>query len=209
MNSHYNRVAGQSLERIAALSDGIFAVAMTLLVLDLRVPVLHAAHTEQALWDALRELAPRLLPYVMGFLTLGIFWLAQQAQLNAFKHSDRTLTWLHIAFLLAVSLMPFSTSLLAEFIHFRLALLVYWANLVLLGFMLLASWRYALRSELVKDEVPPELRHGMVQRILTYQALYALGAVLGVVNTFLGIGFIALLQLISAIGPRHRWLNKL
>src|ERR1700751_5322569 len=99
MQTSYNRIAGQSLERLAALSDGIFAVAMTLLVLYLRVPVsegVQAAHDPGA---ALVQLAPRFLTYFMSFLTLGIFWVGQQPQLNHFAHSDRNLTWIHLAFL--------------------------------------------------------------------------------------------------------------
>src|SRR5260370_33926178 len=141
MRTHYNIIAGQSLERLAALSDGIFAVAMTLLVLDLHVPVSETIQSEQALWEALIRVLPSLLPYLMSFLTLGIFWLGQQTQLNHFKQSNRHLTWIHIAFLLAVTLMPFSTGLLAAFITFRVALVVYWVNIVLLGTMLFVSWR--------------------------------------------------------------------
>lgn len=75
MQSLYNRVAGQSVERVAALSDGIFAVAMTLLVLDLRVPAHDAIHSERDLWYALVALSPRLLIFVMSVMTLGIFWV--------------------------------------------------------------------------------------------------------------------------------------
>ena len=82
MATGYNRIAGQSVERLAALSDGIFAFAMTLLVLDLHVPVSEAVHNESDLWRGLTALAPRLLMYMMSFLTLGIFWNGQQAQLN-------------------------------------------------------------------------------------------------------------------------------
>ncbi len=70
MRTYYNRIAGQSLERLPALSDGIFAVAMTLLVLDLRVPINEAIQNEQPLWDVLVKLAPSLLTYLMSFLTL-------------------------------------------------------------------------------------------------------------------------------------------
>ena len=78
----YNVVAGQSVKRLAALSDGIFAVAMTLLVLDLHAPVSGAVHGERDLWRALIVLSPRLLMYMMSFLTLGIFWVGQQTQPN-------------------------------------------------------------------------------------------------------------------------------
>jgi len=151
MHSLYNQVAGRSVERLAALSDGIFAVAMTLLVLDLRVPAAEAIHSERDLWHALVVLSPRILIFLMSVMTNGIFWVGQQTQLNQFARADRNLAWIHIAFLCAVSLTPFSTSLLAEFIHYRLALLVYWFNIVLLGAALYWSWHYATRTRLLAE----------------------------------------------------------
>ncbi len=109
MTTTYNQIAGRSVERLAALSDGIFAVAMTLLVLDLRAPAVEAVHSEHDLWRALLALAPRLVMYMMSFMTLGIFWLGQQTQLNHLERSDRSLSWIHLAFLFLVSLTPFST----------------------------------------------------------------------------------------------------
>jgi Endosomal/lysosomal potassium channel TMEM175 len=99
METAYNRIAGQSVERLAALSDGVFAVAMTLLVLDLRAPAAEAVHIEHDLWRALVALSPRLLMFMMTFLTLGIFWVGQQIQLNHLLRSDRSLSWIHILFL--------------------------------------------------------------------------------------------------------------
>ncbi len=86
MRTYYNRIAGQSLERIAALSDGIFAVAMTLLVLDLHIPMSTISNhitTEQDLWKALVSLGPNLLPYLIEFSDTWHFlgWSANTAQL--------------------------------------------------------------------------------------------------------------------------------
>ena len=92
MPTTYNRLAGQSLDRLSALSDGVFAVAMTLLVLDLKAPAAEAIHSEHDLGRALLALAPRLLAYLMSFMTLGIFWNGQQSQFNHLKKSDRDLT---------------------------------------------------------------------------------------------------------------------
>jgi uncharacterized membrane protein len=212
MQTYYNRIAGQSLERLAALSDGIFAVAMTLLVLDLHVPVSTVSNhitTEQDLWTALIRLGPNLLPYLMSFLTLGIFWVGQQTQLNYFKQSNRYLTWIHLAFLLAVTLMPFSTGLLAAFITFRLAIVVFWLNIVLLGSMLFFSWRYAQYAQLMKDEVTAEIIAANERRIVIAQSLYAFGALLCIINTYVSIGFIVLVQLNYAIAPRFGRLNRL
>ncbi|HZC22608.1 MAG TPA: TMEM175 family protein [Candidatus Binatia bacterium] len=77
-------------------------------------------------------LSPRLVIFLMSVMTLGIFWVGQKTQLNHFARADRNLAWSHIAFLCSVSLTPFSTSLLAEFIHYEIALLVYWFNIFLL-----------------------------------------------------------------------------
>ena len=206
---YYNLIAGKNLDRLAALSDGVFGVALTLLVLDLRVPAAQSVHGEHDLWRALVSLAPRLLPYLMTFMTVGIFWVGQQAQLNLFQRADRTLTWLHIGFLFVVTLTPFSTALLAEFLAYRSALAVYWLNIFLLGGALYASWVYARNAGLVKTDVPAELDGAIRRRIVIAQSLYAFGALLCIVNTYLSIGFIVLVQLNYVIAPKVAGLNRI
>ena len=202
MRTLYNRIAGQSLERLAALSDGLFAIAMTLLILDIRIPAAAGIHGEGALWHAVAALAPRFVMYLMSFLTLGIFWAGQQTQFNHFARADRDLAWIHLAFLAAVATMPFSTQLLAEFITFRVALLIYWANILVLGATLYFSLVYACRAGLIKEGVSPDVAHALERRILIAQGLYALGAALCVVGTYWSIGFIVLVQLNYAVAPR-------
>lgn len=202
MITPYNRIAGQGIERLAALSDGVFAVAMTLLVLDIHVPPIGSTHSGADLQAALIDLAPRFVMYLMSFLTLGIFWVGQQTQLNQFAHSDRDLTWIHILFLAAAAMIPFSTSLLAEYITYRTALVIYWFNILVLGAVLYGSWAWACRAKLLKDTVPPEMDGAVKRRIVVAQALYAVGAVLCLINTYWSIGFIVLVQLNYAIAPR-------
>jgi len=208
MKTVYNRIAGESVERLAALSDGIFAVAMTLLVLDLHAPAREAIRSEQDLWRALCAMSPQLTTYLMSFLTLGIFWNGQQAQLNRFARTDRQLTWIHIGFLFAVSMMPFSTKLLSEFIVFRIALVCYWINVLVFGAVLYLSWFHAKRAGLLKEGTPADVGKAVERRIVVAQALYALGAALCLVNTYVSIGFIVLVQLNFAIAPRIRFLNR-
>jgi uncharacterized membrane protein len=213
----YHRFAGTSLVRLAALSDGVFAVAMTLLVLDLKAPAV-AHRAQHPLWSAgsehalahglLHDVAPRLLPYAMSFLTLGIFWVGQQAQLESFTRSTRALTWIHLTFLLAVTLMPFSTGLLAEDTSYRLTMAVYWLNLFALGAVLFASLRYADRAGLLSDETTPEMRAALRRRIVVYQVLYALAALTCVINMYLSIGLLVALQLNSVIAPRIGILDR-
>lgn len=216
----YTRFSGSSIGRLAALSDGVFAIAMTLLVLDLHTPVVEAVRhqspvwesgalaSEQGLWHALVLLAPKLLTYFMSFLTLGIFWVGQQTQLNQFERGNRHLTWIHLAFLASVSLMPFSTALLGEYIDHRLALAVYWVNLLLLGVMLLASITYGHRAGLLKADVDHDMRLAHRRRIVFYQAMYAVALALSAINTYVGIVLIVLFQLNSAVAPRIGWLSR-
>jgi len=198
----YNQIAGQSAERLAALSDGVFAVAMTLLVLDLRAPAAEAMHTELDLGRALLLLAPRLLMYMMSFLTLGIFWVGQQTQLNHLQRSSRSLTWIYMAFLFVVTVVPFSTALLAEHTRFRLALLVYWLNIFLLGATLYWSWVCAVGSRLVKPDIPGPVSAAIKRRIVIAQLLYAFGALLCFFSNYWSIAFIVLVQLNYVIPPR-------
>jgi uncharacterized membrane protein len=90
--------SGRNLERLAALSDGVFAVAMTLLVLDLHIPTSGQVHGERELLRALGALGPQWVAYGMSFLTLGIVWAGQQTQLNHIRDGSRDLTWIHLAF---------------------------------------------------------------------------------------------------------------
>ena len=208
MTTSYNRIAGQSAERLAALSDGVFAVAMTLLVLDLRAPAAEAIHSEHDLWRALVTLAPRLVMYMMSFMTLGIFWVGQQTQLNHLRRSNRSLTWIHLAFLFVVTITPFSTALLAEHIEYRLALVAYWLTIFLLGATLYWSWVCALGSGLVKDDMPPQTSGAIKRRIVVGQSLYAFGALLCVFSPYWSIGFIVLVQLNYVIAPRLPFLSR-
>ncbi|THD54640.1 TMEM175 family protein, partial [Phenylobacterium sp.] len=126
----YNAIAGRSIDRLNAISDGLFAFAMTVMVLDIRVPAHASIHTEVQLWLAIVSLAPQFVTYLLSFLTLGIFWVAQQTQLERMREADRDFTWLHLLFLAAVAVLPLTTRLLAEYITFRVALALYWANIL-------------------------------------------------------------------------------
>lgn len=198
----YNKIANQSLERLAALSDGVFAFALTLLVLDLRLPEAGTIHSEHELWHTLILLSPSIVMYLMSFLTLGIFWNGQQTQMNYLAQCNRDLTWMYIAFLFAVTLTPFSTKLLAAFLAYRTALVAYWLNILLMGAVLYSCWRYASRAGLIKEDAPREIRRAIRRRVVIAQSLYAFGALLCVIDTRWSIAFIFVVQLYYAIAPR-------
>jgi uncharacterized membrane protein len=111
--------------------------------------------------------------YAMSFLTLGILWAGQQTQLNHLAEGTRDLTWIHLGFLFTITLLPLSTRLLAEFITYRGALLIYWLNVLAPGLMLYWSWKYATRADLIKADTPHEVRASICKRVVIAQSLYA------------------------------------
>jgi uncharacterized membrane protein len=208
MPTLYNLIQGRNIDRLAALSDGIFAVAMTLLVLDLHVPSAAQVHSERELLRALCTLGPQWLTCVMSFLTLGIFWAGQQTQLNHIDQGTRDLTWIHLGFLLAITALPLSTRLLAEFIAYRLAIGIYWLNIFVPGAMLYGSWAYATRANLVQPDLSPATVSSICRRILIAQSLYAAGAALCFINTWVSLAAIVLVQLNYAVAPRLWWKRQ-
>ena len=199
--AEYNRFAGQSLDRLNGLSDGIFAVAMTLLVLDVRLPETTAVHTGAALRDALGDLRPQLVAYVLSFTMLGTFWLAQHTLLGLYERADRTVAWLHLGLLLSVTFLPFTTSLLAEYLSTRTAVGVYWLNLLLLGLFLAASAGYARRAGLVADDEGRRRLRVFTRRIAVAQVLYGLAALLCLVSPEASVVALVVVQAYFIVSP--------
>ncbi len=110
---------------------------------------------------------------------------------------------------MAVTLVPFSTALLAEFAAFRPALLAYWGNIVLLGLALYLCWLYSERAGLLRADVPPEAGAAIRRRILAGQSLYAFGALLCVFSVWWSVGFIIAVQLQYAIGLKKWPFNRI
>ena len=198
MKNHYNAFAGGDVGRIEALSDGIFAFAATVLVLDFRSPEPADIHSEAELLRGLAASSHRLMPWLLSLLTLGIFWVAQQTQLSQLARSNRDLTWLHLTFLAIITVLPFTTRLLADFFTYRTAFLIYWVNIALLGVAVYVTWAYAERAKLLREDAPEELG-AFRRRVIIAQSLYAVGALVGLVNVPLGLALIILIQLNYAI----------
>ena len=168
--------------RIVGITDGVFAIALTLIVLEIRVPAHEAIHSEHDLLAAIAALAPRFLTYALSFLTLTIFWFGQQAQHGLIAKSDRRLATLNLCFLAFIALLPFSTDLLADFLEFTTAVLVYWLNLLMLGVTLFARWRYAEKNGFLAEASMRKQTHGLSAHRQGTQILWAIGAALCLIS---------------------------
>ena len=139
--------------RLEALTDGIFAVSMTLLVLDLNFPP-HVFDLEASAWTALVSLLVRLDDYVISFLVLCLFWLAHLRLLNRLREADMAFVWLNLVFLLLTTLVPALTALIGDNPGHPRAAILYGANLALILVFEGLMWRrmcLVLANETVTD----------------------------------------------------------
>jgi len=195
MKITYNRLAGQSSERINAISDAVFGVAMTLLVLEIKVPEVEAHATEGELMHSLWALMPKFMVYFLSFMTAGIFWAGQSAQFRHIEKSDRNMTWINLLFLLFVSLLPFSTAFLGDHINYKFSIFLYWLNIFLMGIMLYINWVYAKKHGFISTETFDTVDAPIRKRIITAQLLYFCGALLCFISPYLSITVIIAIQL--------------
>jgi uncharacterized membrane protein len=204
------RPAGNGLRtgRIEALSDGVFSIAMTLLVLELHVP--DGNLSDRALLEKLGEIGPHIGFYALSFLILGIYWVGHHNQFFYIRRANRELLWINILFLGFIAFIPFSTGLLGTQMGTqvgtgeRVALIVYAANLIAVSLILYLHWWYGVtRGQLVDAPLAPPLIRTVTRRILTPPLIYFIAILLTfVVNPLVSLGLIVLVQ-ISYVLPAH------
>lgn len=148
---------GVSAHRIESLTDGIFAFAMTLLVLSINVPLSASALTGMSVSETLLGQADRFINYTMSFLLLAIFWVSHHRVFDHLKSVDWKLVWGNVLLLLFIALMPFATELVNEFPYDRASDFLFSFNLFLIGSMYYLLWAYATENRrLVKSSLKEE-----------------------------------------------------
>ena len=144
-DSSRDAVAGLSKHRIEALADGIFAVAMTLLVLDIKMPETVSYASEADLWQRIVSLEHALASYAISFAMLSVYWVAHHFQFHFVERTDRGLLWINLYLLLCITLVPFTTDLVGDNVHLRLPAVLYGANLLLIAAAFIAQAEYLRR----------------------------------------------------------------
>ncbi|UFH57554.1 TMEM175 family protein [Spirosoma sp. KNUC1025] len=147
MDQSDDQKKGFKTDRIKALTDGVFGIAMTLLVLDVK----ESAGQGQVFWEQFRPILDKLFPYIISFLILGIYWTGHHSQFYFIKHTTRMHLWLNIVLLLFVALIPFSASLLSEKKLSQFSVLVYGSNLIAVLLAFYAQWWYATHNHRLID----------------------------------------------------------
>jgi uncharacterized membrane protein len=142
--------------RVLALSDGVFAIILTLLVLEIRVPELSS---DDGLGDALREIRPSFVAFLISFVVVANAWARHRDLFNLIRRTDRLVIWLNILYMLPLAILPFGTELLARYNHDAVALEIYGLILVAIQLTRLAIWGYVTgRPDLLYAPVPERSR---------------------------------------------------
>jgi uncharacterized membrane protein len=211
---HENDAAGEAdanphnllpTNRIEALCDGVFAIIMTLLVFDIRLP----DSPPDQLAITLRSVWTSFLGYVVSFLLLSIYWMGHRSQYQLIRFADHNLHWLNLLFFALAGMIPFSTGLLAHYNDQWLAVVVYGLNLILIGVALYFHWRYAVgHPELTDGPLPPEVvRFGTI-RCLLAPVCYVVAIGVGILDPRISLFAFALVPFLYIIPPLQRmWLH--
>ncbi|HEY5494514.1 MAG TPA: TMEM175 family protein [Candidatus Anoxymicrobiaceae bacterium] len=145
--------SGLSLGRIMSFSDGVFAVAITLLVLSIRVPHVAPALADKKLPHEIVQLIPIFEAYVISFLIIGLFWVGHHQVFSHFRRHDRGLLWINLLFLMTIVFIPFPTSLISEYATSRAAFIFYASSLALSGIMMTILLWYGIHNNRLVDQV--------------------------------------------------------
>ena len=195
-------------ERVEAFSDGVLAVALTLLVLELKLPT--GLVNEAELWTAVLHLAPSFAAWVVSFVFVMTIWINHHYFFAAVRVADRGLLWLNGLLLLGVSLLPFPTGLVGEYPGFA-APLAMLSGTMLFGSLTFAAMRYyaSARGRLMLEKVDGPLARAALRRNLIGPALYAVALALAFVWSpgAVGIQIIALALFIVAPPNAHTATN--
>jgi uncharacterized membrane protein len=209
--------AAISPERLKTLADGVFAIVMTLLVLELSVPVANGLSHNSKLLHKLGEMWPEFLIYGLSFMILGIFWVIHHSIYADIKRYDTTLVWLNVAFLMFVSLIPFSTALVGKNGFITVTAFIYGINMLVLFNLGWATFAFSTgKRRLVGEDYDKKIIKGgrlmgFVYTLIMVPAIvialfnpkvsfiiYAIFVLSFIVFTMLGKGEVALVMPVSS-----------
>jgi uncharacterized membrane protein len=170
---------GRDRDRIVNLSDGVFAIAITLLILDIRVPNIPENMVSSQLLGALLSLWPKYLGYILSFVGISAFWLIHHSIFRPIRSYDRILLYLNFLFLMVVAFVPFPTSLLGEYGDHQLPVAIYAATLAVGRLLLTAIHWYSTRNDrlLGEPQDPATVRFFLI-RGLTIPVIFLLSIVI-------------------------------
>lgn len=189
--------SGEDIERLVFFSDAVFAIAMTLLIIDIHVP---EVDVPEALWNGLLQLWPNILGFIISFFVISTYWRIHHRMFHIIKRYDRRLISLNFVLLFLIVIIPFTTALISQYGDWQLPVVIYDSCLVLAGFVIAAIWVHATSGGRLVDA---DLDQRVV-RHFTFRSLYmSLTFLLIIGLTFLIPSALAQLALLVLAPAQH------
>jgi uncharacterized membrane protein len=193
MNSHeVNERLKFQLERVILFSDAVFAIAITLLIIEIHLPEFHGADaTEWNLVRALAGLVPRFIGFLVSFMLIGMYWTRHHYLFGHVVRYTQKLLWLNLIFLLSIVLLPFSTGAFGEYstphtIHLITPLIIYVLNFCFTGAMMYWLWAHisSPANHLADEALTPEIARQAKVRAAIVPAVFALTIPVAFINPY-------------------------
>ena len=195
-----------STTRIEAFSDGVFAIAITLLIIEIKVPDREMLHSHTLAYY-IKQQWPKYLAYIFSFIVIGIYWANHHHFFKLFVKADHTFNLLNVFFLMAVAFLPFPTGVFGEFISDRLhretAVSFYALGVFLPSFMWMVIWLYGShKKRLTHPRLKPKFISKLTIIYIVSNIFYALAVVLSFFNMMASLIVIILLTLVYLLPPK-------
>ena len=187
-----------SKQRIEAFSDGVFAVAITLLVLNFKVTGLDRSDLSNQILGQW----PHLLSYVLSFVIVGVYWVAHHTLFHFVKKTNRALLWLNNFFLMTIVCLPFPAGLLGEYPGSELSILLYGSTLIAANASATLMWVYASRAALVDPRTPQQFRRLSAYITFAPALVYALAMAISLLNRVIALLLFAAVPLFFIVPHR-------
>jgi uncharacterized membrane protein len=200
------KIPSTTTQRLEAFSDGVIAIAITLLVLEIGVPIAEAGDLGQALVDQW----PSYAAFILSFVTIGIMWVSHHSMFERIARVDRRLLFINLSLLLGIAFLPFPTALLAEYVqdsgaNSHLAAAIYSATMALVGVAFWLMWHHLYRRpHLLVEGIDQNMARGAMHRSLVGPVVYTLTIGLAFISAVACFVVYALIALYFAAGPSSR-----
>ena len=168
-------------------SDGVFAIAMTLLVVGITVPVLQQDDSVNELADALNDLVGNIVSFVISFLVIGRYWMAHHQFFARLKAVDFRLIWINLIYLMFIAFLPFPTALLGNFFSNPLAVTIYAVCVAAISAMEVVEYRHAHRNDLFERRLPEDVYRWGAFLSLSPVFLFLISIPLAFVHTWIAV----------------------
>lgn len=205
------------VERLVFFSDAVFAIAITLLIIEIKVPEIHGIATEAAFWHSFWLSGPKFFGFIYSFFIIGLYWFIHHRMFGYVTGQNGKLIWLNLIFLFSIVLMPFTTAVYSEYstpshIFLIAPYLVYVLNICLTGFLNFLLWRYIGNpaNKVISEPFDPVfLRRAKIRSVLLPFIFLLSLLVAVVINPIIGRFVLFLTPLLMKLASNKKNTNSL